>query len=119
MKLLKYIIPAIVGVCSVSCDESLTEINQDPNGSTTASPAATFVSGAAYYGIAVDGYFNELDALFAQYVAGGPGVALIDDERYFVQNTDYNTEWGFSYNQALSDLKYTIDNGNEAQAAMA
>jgi hypothetical protein len=119
MKFYKYIIPAIIGVCSVSCEESLTDINQDPNGSATADPAATLVSGMGYYGIAIDGYINELDALFAQYVAGGPGVALIDDERYFVQNTDYNTEWSFLYNQTLSDLKYTIDNGNEAQAAIA
>jgi hypothetical protein len=119
MKLLKYIIPAVVGVCSFSCDETLTEINKDPNGATTANPAATFVSGSAYYGIAIDAYVNELDALFAQYVAGGPGVALIDDERYFVQNTDYNAEWSMLYNQSLSDLKYTIDNGNEAQAAIA
>jgi hypothetical protein len=119
MKILNYIIPGIVGVCLLSCDESLTDINKDPNGSTTANPSATFVSGSAYYGIAIDAYVNELDGLFAQYIAGGPGVALIDDERYFVQNTDYNTEWATMYNQALSDLKFTIDNGNEAQAAMA
>lgn len=119
MKLFKYILPAVVGVFSFSCEESLTDINQDPNGSTTANAAATFVSGSAYYGIAIDAYINELDGLLAQYVAGGPGVALIDDERYFVQNTDYNAEWGTMYNQALSDLKYTIDNGNEAQSAIA
>jgi hypothetical protein len=118
-KIFKYIIPVIVGVCSVSCEDSLTEINQDPNNATSANPASSFVSGTAYYGVAIDGFFNELDALFAQNVAGGPGVALIDDERYMVQNADYNNEWSLSYNQALSDLSYTIKNGNAVQSAMA
>jgi hypothetical protein len=118
-KILKYIIPVIVGVCSVSCEDSLTEINQDPNNSTSANAAATFVSGVGYYAVAIDAYFNELDALFAQNVAGGPGVALIDDERYMVQNADYNTEWSLSFNQALSDLSFSIAEGNEAQSAAA
>ena len=119
MKIYKYILPVLLGAGLVSCEDKLLEINRDPNSTIVTTPEATFVSGTAYYAVAVDGYYNELDALFAQYVAGGPGVALIDDERYFVQNTDYNTEWAFSFNQSLSDLKYTIDNGNEAQSAIA
>jgi hypothetical protein len=120
MKLAKYIFPAILGMSIVtSCDEKLDDINKDPNNSTKANASATLTSGIGYYAVAIDAFYNEVDALFAQYVAGGPGVALIDDERYFVQNADYNNEWGLSYNQALTDLKYTINNGNEAQSAAA
>jgi hypothetical protein len=119
MKILKYIIPAVVGVFACSCDKSLSEINVDPNSSTSANPPAMLTAAQGYYGIALDGYFNEQDALFAQYVAGGPGVALLDDERYFFEAGNYDNEWSFSYGQALSDLKFVMQNGNEAQAAAA
>lgn len=120
MNIKKIIIPAILGISFfTSCDESLEDINKDPNNSTKANASATLTSGTGYYALAIDAFYNEIDGLFAQYIAGGPGVALIDDERYFVQNGDYNNEWGLAYNQALTDLKYTIKNGNEAQAAAA
>jgi hypothetical protein len=119
MKIYKYILPVMLGAGLVSCEDKLLEINQDPNATVVTTPAATFVSGVAWYGHAVDAYYNELDGLFAQYYAGGPGVALIDDERYFVQNTDYNAEWAANTNQALSDLNYTRKTGNEAQSSIA
>lgn len=120
MKLLKYIIPVFLGVFTFSsCDEALTDINKDPNQSSSANPAATFTAAQGYYAIAIEAYFNENDALFAQYVAGGPGVALIDEERYFLLNQDFNLEWSNSYNQALSDLSFTIEKGNPALSAAA
>jgi len=120
MKLLKYIIPVFVGVFTFSsCDESLEDINRDPNSASSANPAATFTAAQGYYAIAVEAFYNEVDALFAQYVAGGPGVALIDEERYFLLNQDFNNEWAFSFNQGLSDLSFTIENGNPALSATA
>jgi hypothetical protein len=76
MKIYKYILPVMLGAGLVSCEDKLLEINQDPNATVVTTPAATFVSGVAWYGHAVDAYYNELDGLFAQYYAGGPGVAL-------------------------------------------
>lgn len=119
MKITRYIIMMLASVSFFACDESLTEINKDPNGSTSANPTSVFTAATGYYGIALDGYFNEEDALFAQYWAGGPGVALIDDERYFLEAGDFNNEWAFSFSQALSDLSFVKSNGNEALSAAA
>ena len=120
MKLFKYIIPAVLGVFTFSsCDESMSDLNRDPDAASSANPAATFTAGQGYYAVAIEAYYNENDALFAQYVAGGPGVALIDEERYFLLNQDFNLEWSYSYNQSLSDLSFTIENGNEALSAAA
>jgi hypothetical protein len=119
MKFLKYIIPIFVGVAATSCDQTLTEINENPNASPSANPAYVLTGAQGYYAIALDAYFNQQDNLYAQYWAGGPGVALLDEERYFFEANLYNNEWAFSYNQALSDLKFVMENGNRDQAAVA
>ena len=115
----KYSLLLFLSLMVVSCGENLSVLNDDPNASPTARPQEVLTAGMGYYGIAVDGYFNETDALFAQYWAGGPGVALLDIERYFIEPGDFSTEWSFSFLQALSDLDFVIDNGNDARSGVA
>jgi hypothetical protein len=119
MNKLKYYILAIVVSFASSCGEDLAKLNVDPDDSLNANPENTLTSGMGYYASVLEAYFNENDAVLAQYWAGGPGVALIDIERYFLEPGDFNTEWAFSYQQALSDLQYTIKNGNKSRAAVA
>jgi hypothetical protein len=102
-----------------SCGDQLAELNVDPDVSPTGSAPQVFTAAQAFYGIALDGYFNENDAVLAQYWAGGPGVALLDIERYFFEPVDFNTEWSYSYLQALSDLSFVIDDAENNQALAA
>ncbi len=119
MKLIKLYIVIFSLVFASSCGEDLAKFNIDPNTSPTARPAEVLTAGMVFYSIALDGYFNEENAVLSQYWAGGPGVALLDIERYFIVPGDYNTEWSFSYLQALSDLDFVIKNGNGTRSAVA
>lgn len=119
MKITRYILLMLAGITAFSCDESLSELNEDPNLSSSANATAVFTAATGYYGIALEAYFNEYDALLAQYWAGGPGVALIDQEKYHIEASDFNTEWDYSLSQALSDLSFVMSDGNAGLAAAA
>lgn len=110
---------ALFPLLFTSCGEDLSDLNIDPNTSPSAPASAVLTAGIAYYGIALDGYFNEANAILGQYWAGGPGVNVIDIERYAIEPGDFNTEWAFAIRQGLTDLKYAAVNGNEAQSAAA
>jgi hypothetical protein len=120
MKIYRIILTVIACTIMVSCGDQLAELNNNPNESKSGGEGPeVFTSAIGYYGLALDGFFNEDNALFAQYVAGGPGVALVDLERYFIEPTQFNNEWLYSYSDCLSDLKYVKENGNEALANVA
>lgn len=102
-----------------SCGDKLADLNIDPDTSPTGSGPEVFTAAQAFYGIAHDAYFNETDAVLAQYWAGGPGVALLDIERYFFEPIDFNTAWSWSFLQALSDLSFVIDDAENNQALAA
>jgi hypothetical protein len=83
-------------------------------------PSAQFVAGLGFYGVALDAYFNESNALYAQYVACGPGVALINEEQYDITPGLYNNEWAFSYSQSLMDFQEAMElTDNEALGSAA
>lgn len=120
MKINKLILTVLACAIMVSCGDDLADLNKNPNVSTAGGTGAeVFTSAIGYYGVALDAFFNQDDALFAQYWAGGPGVALLDHERYFVEPADFNNEWSLSYLQALSDLNYVRAGENEALASAA
>jgi len=120
MKIYRILLIVLACTLAVSCGDNLADLNVDPNQSTSGGTGAeVFTSATGYYGIALEAYFNQNDALFAQYLAGGPGVALLDHERYFFEPADFNTEWSFSYLQALSDLSYVKANGNAGLAGVS
>jgi hypothetical protein len=121
MKKIKILIIIVSVMIVSSCGDKLAELNIDPDTSPTGSAPEVFTAAQAYYGIAHDAYFNETDAVLGQYWAGGPGVALLDIERYFFEPLDFNIAWSYSFLQALSDLSFVIDDAenNEALAAAA
>ena len=120
MKINKLIVTILACTIMVSCGDDLAELNKNPNESDTGGEGPeVFTSALGYYGLVLDGFFNENNALFAQYVAGGPGVALVDLERYFIDPIEFNNEWLYSYSDCLSDLDYVKDNGNEALAGVS
>lgn len=119
MKIRNLIIVAIFSLTWVSCGEDLADLNVDPNNSTSARPQEVLTSGQVYYANVLEAIMNEHTALFAQYWAGGPGVAILDHERYFFEPADFNGTWSRSFRQSLSDLSFVIDNGNNSHKAAA
>jgi len=98
----------------------LADLNLDPNQSTSGGTGPeVFVAATAEYAVSLEAYFNETNSLLAQYWAGGPGVALFDQERYFFTAADFSNEWSFANLQALSDLRYVRDNGNAGLSALS
>lgn len=120
MKILKFYILLFFGTMLVSsCGENLANLNVDPNSSSTARPSEVLTAGMGYLGIGLEGYMNETNAVLAQYWTGGPGVNIIDLDRYFIEPGDFSTEWAFMTNQALSDLDFVLDNGNSNRSDIA
>ncbi len=103
----------------MSCGQDLADLNVDPNNSATARPQEVLTSGQVNYANVLDAIMNQNCALYAQYWAGGPGVAILDHERYFFEAADFNGTWSRSYRQSLSDLSFVIDNGNNSSKAAA
>lgn len=120
MKIVKILFTVLASTAAVSCGDQLADINLDPNQSNSGGTGTeVFVAATAEYGVGLEAYFNEVDSYFAQYWAGGPGVALFDHERYYFEPADFNLEWSFSYLQALSDLDYVKRNGNAGLGAIS
>ena len=119
MKKIKILLIIVSVMIVSSCGDKLADLNVDPDTSPTGSAPEVFTAAQAFYGIAYDAYFNEIDAVLAQYWAGGPGVALLDIERYFFEPIDFNTAWSWSFLQALSDLSFVIDDAENNQALAA
>jgi len=120
MKIFRSLLIIFASTFAVSCGDQLAELNLDPNQSTSGGTGdEVLVAAIAEYAVALDAYFNEEDAILAQYWAGGPGVALIDQERYFRTPADFNVEWQFATMQALSDLRYVRDNARPGLVAVS
>ncbi|MBK8547381.1 MAG: SusD/RagB family nutrient-binding outer membrane lipoprotein [Saprospiraceae bacterium] len=119
MNIKNFIIIALFSFTWMSCGQDLADLNVDPNNSATARPQEVLTSGQVNYANVLDAIMNQNCALYAQYWAGGPGVAILDHERYFFEAADFNGTWSRSYRQSLSDLSFVIDNGNNSSKAAA
>ncbi|MEZ5009266.1 MAG: SusD/RagB family nutrient-binding outer membrane lipoprotein [Chitinophagales bacterium] len=111
---------ALAVVFSIASCDSLLDINEDPDASTTARVQEVFTSGQAYLNYMVAAQFNdETPRLWAQYYAWGPGVAVGPDERneYFATSSD--SRWRYAYARSLRDLKFVIDSGEPLYGALA
>jgi hypothetical protein len=117
MKITKILLMIFGSFFAISCGDQLAELNLDPNKSTSGGTGPeVFVAAQAEYAVSLEAYYNETNALLAQYWAGGPGVALNDAERFFFTPADFNTEWSFANLNALSDLRYVRDNAEPGLA---
>jgi hypothetical protein len=103
---------SIIKICAlallfsaVSCD-NLSDINIDPNNSSTARPQEVLTSALGYTAFVVDYAYNEEAFLWGQYWTWGTGVSLGDNARYIQEPRDANQAWARSYRDALSDIKF-------------
>lgn len=102
----------------ISCD-NLSDINIDPNNSTTARPKEVLTSVQVYTAYVLDAQFNDLAILWGQYWSWGAGVAISDYCR-FIQNPKFgNVAWERSYSDALADIKFLKTSGEKGYSGIA
>ncbi len=98
-----------------SCEESLDEVNIDPNTFPTAGDAQVLSSAIGFMGYIVDTDLNFSDSfLWSQYYTWGIGVSIGNAERYVQAATDHNGYWQRAYANSLADLDYIDKNSNSA-----
>ncbi|WP_166967689.1 SusD/RagB family nutrient-binding outer membrane lipoprotein [Yeosuana marina] len=100
---------------SFSCNDSLEEVNIDPNTFPSAGDAQVLSSAIGYMGYIVDTDLNYSQSfLWSQYYTWGTGVAIGNDERYVSTAGDFNGYWQRAYANSLVDLNYITKNSNSA-----
>jgi hypothetical protein len=98
---------------SVSCNDSLEEVNIDPNNSPTAGDAQVLSSAIGFMGYIVETDLNYSDSfLWSQYYTWGIGVSIGNPERYVSQPADNNGYWSRAYVTSLADLNYIVNSSN-------
>jgi len=98
-----------------SCEDSLEEVNIDPNNFPTAGDAQVLSSSLGFLGYIVETDLNFSDSfLWSQYYTWGIGVAIGNPERYVQAATDHNGYWQRAYANSLADLDFIDKNSNSA-----
>lgn len=99
-----------------SCDDSLDEINVDPNTFPSADDPQVLTSSLGFLGYIVDADLNYSDSfVWSQYYTWGIGVAIGNSERYVQQAGDHDGYWSRAYASSLADLDY-IDRNSTNKA---
>lgn len=98
-----------------SCNDSLEDVNIDPNTFPSAGDAQVLSSAIGYMGYIVETDLNySTSFLWSQYNTWGIGVSIGNAERYVAQATDYNGYWSRAYANSLTDLNYISKNSGSA-----
>lgn len=99
-----------------SCEDSLDELNVDPNNFPSAGDAQVLSSSLGFLGYVVESDLNYSDSfLWSQYYTWGLGVAIGNPERYVQAATDHNGYWQRTYANSLADLDF-IDKNSSSPA---
>ena len=110
---IKIILVCFLTSLYVSCEDSLEEVNIDPNNFPTAGDPQVLSSAIGFMGYIVEADLNYGDSfLWSQYYTWGIGVAIGNPERYVQAATDQNGYWQRSYANSLADLDYIARNSN-------
>jgi hypothetical protein len=102
----------------VSCD-NLSDINVDPNNSSSARPQEVLTSAQGFIAFYMDSQFNREAYLWGQYWTWGTGVSLGDNARYLQEPRDADQAWARAYRDVLADLKFLKEGDNAAYAGIA
>ncbi|SFC82439.1 SusD/RagB family nutrient-binding outer membrane lipoprotein [Algibacter pectinivorans] len=106
---------------SFSCNDSLEEVNIDPNTFPSAGDAQVLSSAIGFMGYIVETDLNYSESfLWSQYYTWGIGVSIGNEERYVSAGGDFNGYWQRAYANSLVDLNYITKNStNKAYKGMA
>lgn len=98
-----------------TCEDSLEEVNVDPNNFPSAGDAQVLSSSLGFLGYVIETDLNYSDSfLWSQYYTWGIGVSIGNPERYVQAATDHNGYWQRSYANSLADLDYIDKNSSSA-----
>lgn len=96
-----------------SCNDSLEEVNIDPNTFPSAGDAQVLSSAIGFMGYIVETDLNYSESfLWSQYYTWGIGVSIGNEERYVSAGGDFNGYWQRAYANSLVDLNYITKNSN-------
>jgi hypothetical protein len=125
MNKLKYITSLVLTVAMLfSCEQSLEELNVDPNNPAEATPELTLpaamMSSAAIFG----GRYAIIGGIWSQYYTQNNSSNQYKDiDAFYLTPSDFNTSWQEVYAGALRDYKYvregSASDGNWALYLMA
>lgn len=112
---IKIILICFLTTLYVSCEDSLEEVNIDPNTFPSAGDAQILSSAIGFLGYIVETDLNYSDSfLWSQYYTWGIGVSIGNAERFVANATDYDGYWQRAYANSLADLDYIDKNSNSA-----
>ena len=98
-----------------SCNDSLEEVNIDPNTFPSAGDPQVLSSAIGFMGYIVDQDLNGNESfLWSQYYTWGIGVSIGNEERYVSSPGDFNGYWQRAYANSLADLNYITKNSTSA-----
>lgn len=99
----------------VSCNDSLEEVNIDPNTFPSAGDPQVLSSAIGYMGYIVETDLNYSESfLWSQYYTWGIGVSIGNEERYVSTGGDFDAYWQRAYANSLTDLNYITKNTSSA-----
>lgn len=109
------IILILILTLSFSCEDSLEEVNIDPNTFPSAGDPQILASAIGFMGYVIETDLNYSDSfLWSQYNTWGIGVSTGNAERYIQAATDHNGYWARAYSNVLADLSYLNKNSTSA-----
>lgn len=112
---IKIIIICFITSFYLACEDSLEEVNIDPNNFPSAGDAQVLSSAIGFMGYVVEADLNYSDSfMWSQYYTWGIGVAIGNPERYVQAATDHNGYWQRAYANSLADLDYIDKNSSSA-----
>ncbi|KJD31003.1 hypothetical protein PK35_16895 [Tamlana nanhaiensis] len=98
-----------------SCNDSLEEVNIDPNTFPSAGDAQVLSAAIGFMGYIVETDLNYSESfVWSQYYTWGIGVSIGNEERYVSNAADFNGYWQRAYANSLADLNYISKNSTSA-----
>ncbi|ULC60229.1 SusD/RagB family nutrient-binding outer membrane lipoprotein [Flaviramulus sp. BrNp1-15] len=98
-----------------SCNDSLEEVNIDPNTFPSAGDAQILSSAIGFMGYIVETDLNYSESFtWSQYYTWGIGVSIGNEERYVSAAGDFNGYWQRAYANSLVDLNSITKNSTSA-----
>ncbi len=92
---------------SFSCNDSLDEVNIDPNTFPSAGDPQVLSSAIGFMGYIIETDLNYSESfLWSQYYTWGIGVSIGNEERFVSSPGDFNGYWQRAYANSLADLNY-------------
>src|SRR5688500_484672 len=125
MKKLKYYLPLLLTlVLLISCEQSLEELNIDPNNPSQVNPDLAFPAGTVSVASVIGGRFAIIGGIWSQYYTQNNSSNQYKDiDAFYLTPSDFNTSWQEVYAGALRDYKYvregSASDGNWALYLMA